>query len=668
MPQTATIKSLPAAFAMMKAMRAEGVEWGEDYRGAARDALAELLEGRMAESIDRHLERVAALGQADRRNGCYARWLLTELGMIELHVPRTRTFSALKVVRAYARRAKEVDRMILACFLLGLSTRKVAIALLPILGRPVSPATVSTVVRQLDAAVATFHQRPLKDIYRVLVLDGVVLRRKTSAGALARPVLAALGLRPDGKKEVIDFRLATAESAGQWEQFLGDLARRGLTGERLEMLRVDGLPRRSGVGTLLSNATEQPGPLAALPTAFPDASPSIFWSCEPSHPHGLKVPSAKGSAVSHLSEPAQSTRSEGEQLPVLPNARQRARRSSGGDEVAETVAYAVVAGPKRSLGTVGGGDLLHQAFEVNLDGTLRNGEGAGDVLVGVAVEQAGEDLPFALREVALGLDKGAVAGLAAVVGEHAGEGARQHFLALHDQQQRQRKRLGRQLVDQIAVGTCVEQARHVGQAQLVAQDNHAQLVVVRAQAPQTVEVGVVTAMQIGNHQVGHKAVAEQLVERGEIARLAGHDELLGIEQLAQTLAKQPVGPDQDDVDGAAHAKLPLFVDTALPPRCLEYRAMVLVRPRSRLRYTLCSDRPRRQHNGSMLPRPLDGIDAASAAAIRCVASDLRYRAADHWHRPGPAQGATPLSPSPFWRHPAAAQCRHTQALSATFRT
>jgi transposase len=88
--------------------------------------------------------------------------------------------------------------------------------------------------------VAAFHRRPLKDIYRVLALDGVVLRRKTGAGALARPVLVALGLRPDGKKEVIDFRLASAESAAQWEQFLGDLVRRGLTGERLDMLCVDG--------------------------------------------------------------------------------------------------------------------------------------------------------------------------------------------------------------------------------------------------------------------------------------------------------------------------------------------------------------------------------------------------------------------------------------------
>jgi putative transposase len=262
MPQSATIKSLPAAFAMMKAMQAEGVEWGEDYRGAARQALAELLEGRMGQLIDAHLERLSELGQADRRNGCYRRHLLTELGDIELAVPRTRTFSALKVVRAYARRAKDVDRMILACFLLGLSTRKVAIALLPVLGRPVSPATVSQVAKQLDAAVAAFHGRPLQDIYRVLVLDGVVLKRKTGAGALARPVLVALGLRPDGKKELIDFRLATAESAAQWELFLGDLGRRGLVGERLEMLCVDG-----GSGLL-----------AALPTAFPDIPVQRCWA------------------------------------------------------------------------------------------------------------------------------------------------------------------------------------------------------------------------------------------------------------------------------------------------------------------------------------------------------------------------------------------------------
>ncbi len=262
MPQAATIKSLPRAFRMMKAMQAQGIEWGEDYRGAAADALKEVLEGRMAAGIDRHLDEMAARGAADRRNGSYRRWLMTELGEIELSVPRTRIWSALTVVRAYARRAAHIDRMILACFVLGLSTRKVAIALLPVLGRRISAATVSQVAKILDAAVAAFHRRPLKDQYRVLMLDGVVLSRKTGMGALRRPVLVALGLRSDGKKEIIDYRLATGESAAQWELFLSDLYRRGLEGARVEMICVDG-----GAGLL-----------AALPMVYPGVPVQRCWA------------------------------------------------------------------------------------------------------------------------------------------------------------------------------------------------------------------------------------------------------------------------------------------------------------------------------------------------------------------------------------------------------
>ena len=138
MPQAATIKSLPRAFRMMKTLQAQGIEWGEDYRRAGALALKDVLEGRMAAGVDRHLDEMAERGAADRRNGSYRRWLMTELGEIELSVPRTRSWSALAVVRAYARRAAHIDRMILACFVLGLSTRKVAIALLPILGRRIS--------------------------------------------------------------------------------------------------------------------------------------------------------------------------------------------------------------------------------------------------------------------------------------------------------------------------------------------------------------------------------------------------------------------------------------------------------------------------------------------------------------------------------------------------
>ena len=262
MPQAVTIRSLPRAFEFVKAMQAQGLEWGEGYRGLGRKAIAAILQGQMAQAVDQHLDRMAAVDEADRRNGYYHRHLLTELGDIELAVPRTRRFAPIAVVRAYARRPEQVDRMILSCFVLGLSVRKVSEALLPLLGRPISPATVSLVARQLDAVVAVFHARPLKDQYRVLMLDGVVLARRTGAGAIRRPVLVALGLRADGKKEVIDFRLAQSESAAEWERFLGDMIHRGLIGERLEMICVDG-----GAGLL-----------AALPTAYPGVPVQRCWA------------------------------------------------------------------------------------------------------------------------------------------------------------------------------------------------------------------------------------------------------------------------------------------------------------------------------------------------------------------------------------------------------
>jgi transposase-like protein len=152
--------------------------------------------------------------------------------------------------------------MILACFVLGLSTRKIGEALLPILGERVSPSLVSRIGKRLDRVVRGFHGRRLKSSYRVLLLDGVVLSRKTGAGALKRPVLVALGIREDGKKEVIDFRLALGESEGAWETFLTDLYRRGLTEDCFEMVAVDG-----GKGLL-----------AAIDTVFPNKPLQRCWA------------------------------------------------------------------------------------------------------------------------------------------------------------------------------------------------------------------------------------------------------------------------------------------------------------------------------------------------------------------------------------------------------
>ena len=218
----------------------KGFEWEGEYRAAARAAIKELLEGRMEQYIDEHLEEMELNGIADRRNGKYERHIVTESGDVVVAVQRTRLTSAREVLKGFGRRSAVVDRMILECFVLGLSTRKVGRALAGVLGEKVSAGTVSTIAKQLDGAVAAYHRRGLQNRYQFLLFDGVVLKSRTGAGSRKRVVLVALGITQEGKKEVIDFKLADGESQGAWESFLNDLYRRGLTGEGIELIVVDG--------------------------------------------------------------------------------------------------------------------------------------------------------------------------------------------------------------------------------------------------------------------------------------------------------------------------------------------------------------------------------------------------------------------------------------------
>jgi putative transposase len=184
MEQKLMITSLLQAFKMIKEMNLS-TKWESDYRQAGRRTLQAIFEGQMRDRIDRHLEEIARRGEANRRNGTFSWHLLTSLGDIELHVAGTRCTSAVEVFRAYARRVDRMDGMILGCFVLGISTHKVAQALLPVLGESVSATTVSRVAKSLDQAVQAFHRRPIRRQYRFMVLDGVVLKGRKGVGSQA---------------------------------------------------------------------------------------------------------------------------------------------------------------------------------------------------------------------------------------------------------------------------------------------------------------------------------------------------------------------------------------------------------------------------------------------------------------------------------------------------
>jgi len=236
-----------------------------ECRQSANMVMKQVIEGEMNNRIDHYLDDLGRKASApdDRRNGYYRRRLLTQLGTLELSVPRTRRTSGLKLIGGLARREKSVDKLILSSFCLGMSTRKVAKTLLQVMGVQVSPTLVSGVCKCLDAELMRFHNRPLKDRFQVLIFDGIVMKEKTPIGLRERIVLAAMGIGPDGKKQLIDFQLSEkGESQNGWEKFLGLLYHRGLTGENTQIIVTDG----------------NPGLTAAVDLFYPNALSQRCWA------------------------------------------------------------------------------------------------------------------------------------------------------------------------------------------------------------------------------------------------------------------------------------------------------------------------------------------------------------------------------------------------------
>lgn len=178
------------------------------------------------------------------RNGHYERTLLTSVGWIDrLRVPRIRHQKMhWKTLARYKRRSPDVDAAVQAIFLGGVSTRGMQEVLEPLMGPgSVSASSVSRITKALDVQVRRYHQRPLTDTYRYLILDGVYLQAKSPATVRRRAILVAYGIRTDGIQELIDFQMAgNGESQSAWETFLNRLQRRGIEGKTLELAVVDG--------------------------------------------------------------------------------------------------------------------------------------------------------------------------------------------------------------------------------------------------------------------------------------------------------------------------------------------------------------------------------------------------------------------------------------------
>jgi putative transposase len=248
-------------------VRDEEALWG-DLRPELREAVKTILEATMEDELTAELlagryERTH--GRLDHRNGSYRRRLVTELGAIDdLHIPRRRQVAYRpSFLERSARRTRLVDDVLRQAFLRGLSTRETAALAETLTGVPLSAATVSRLVRALDAQVAAFHRRRISFPARYLLVDGLWVSVRGSSGRAAqRVVLAVYGIDAAGRRTLLDYRQAASESTAEWRRLLDSLVARGLDPEAIALVTADGA---GGIAT-------------AVAEAFPDAALQRCWT------------------------------------------------------------------------------------------------------------------------------------------------------------------------------------------------------------------------------------------------------------------------------------------------------------------------------------------------------------------------------------------------------
>jgi transposase-like protein len=199
------------------------------------------------------------------RNGQKARTVTGSTGPLLLTLPRATLFGAAgprewqsAIVPRYARRAAEVNATVVATYLAGTNTRRIRGALAPLLkGAPLSKSAVSRVVATLREDLQTWMSRSLVDVDGVVVyLDAIALRVRSAGRVVGLPVLAAVGVLPDGRKQLLALECCGSESAAAWRGFVENLAGRGLAAPLLCV--IDGHPGlRRAVGELWPTALVQ---------------------------------------------------------------------------------------------------------------------------------------------------------------------------------------------------------------------------------------------------------------------------------------------------------------------------------------------------------------------------------------------------------------------------
>ncbi|MGW5413560.1 IS256 family transposase [Actinomadura geliboluensis] len=211
--------------------RARGLELtGEG--GLLAQLTKQVLESALEGEITDHLgyDRHERAGGENWRNGHRSKTVTTEVGPVEIQVPRDRDASfEPKIVRKRQRRLTGVEEMVLSLSAKGLTHGEISAHLAEVYGASVSKQTISTITDKVIDGMTEWQNRPLDPVYPVIFLDAIQV--KIRDGQVAnRPIYVALAVTVDGTRDILGLWAGDGggEGAKYWLHVLTELKNRGV--------------------------------------------------------------------------------------------------------------------------------------------------------------------------------------------------------------------------------------------------------------------------------------------------------------------------------------------------------------------------------------------------------------------------------------------------------
>jgi transposase-like protein len=214
--------------------RAEGLQLTGEGGLLARltkTVIESALEGELDDHLGYARHDPAGRNGGDSRNGRRGKTVLTDVGPVEIGVPRDRDGSfEPQLVAKHQRRLPGVEDLVISLSAKGLTTGEICAHLSEVYGAQVSKQTISTITDRVLEGMAEWQSRPLDVVYPVLFIDCVNVKIR-DGNVANRPIYVALAVTVDGTRDILGLwagEHGDGEGAKYWLRVLSEIKNRGV--------------------------------------------------------------------------------------------------------------------------------------------------------------------------------------------------------------------------------------------------------------------------------------------------------------------------------------------------------------------------------------------------------------------------------------------------------